>query len=321
MRLPTPCSTSVNVITVQAANRGVRPRLSSSSGDDSNPHPGVVRTKGPPPLSTAGSASSGSADSAAAPQPGDHGSSASILVVEDEVSYQEALLAGLTREGYRVDLSSDGVDALRRFGDGRPDLVLLDLLLPGISGLEVCRRMRAIAPVPIIVVSALNSEADIVLALELGAEDYIAKPYRLRELVARIRSVLRRVSPPTHVLPGEFQSEPPGPEVVAVGPFRVDFARRVVTTRGEPVHLSRREFDLLALLLSPPGRVRTREELIDKLWSGRDLADTRTLDTHIRRLRVKMEEAPAHPRYLLTVRGVGFRFEPEAHDRTDAEPV
>ena len=269
----------------------------------------------------AGSTSSGSGDSPTPRQPGNHKSSATILVVEDEVSYQEALLAGLTREGYHVELSSDGVDALRRFADGRPDLVLLDLLLPGISGLEVCRRMRAIAPVPIIVVSALNSEADVVVALELGAEDYIAKPYRLRELVARIRSVLRRVAPPTHVLLREPQPEKPSPEVVVVGPFRVDFARRVVTTKGQPVHLSRREFDLLALLLSPPGRVRTREELIDKLWSGRDLADTRTLDTHIRRLRVKMEGDPAHPRYLLTVRGVGFRFEPDMDDQPGAELV
>jgi two-component system response regulator RegX3 len=242
---------------------------------------------------------------------GTRSGSASILVVEDEESYQEALLAGLTREGFDVELASDGAEALDRFMDHRPDLVLLDLLLPRISGIDVFRRMRAIAPVPIIIVSALNSETDIVLGLELGAEDYIAKPYRLRELVARIRSVLRRVSPPAPIAARdeEFGREPA--QAVTVGPLQMDFARRVVTAHGAQIHLSRREFDLLALLISPPGRVRTRDELIDKLWSGRDLADTRTLDTHIRRLRVKLEVDPTSPRYLLTVRGVGFRFDPE----------
>jgi two-component system, OmpR family, response regulator RegX3 len=242
-------------------------------------------------------------------RPRDHGGEASILVVEDEESYQEALVAGLTREGYHVDVASDGVDALRHFIEHPPDLVLLDILLPGMSGIEVCRRMRDIAPTPIIMVSALNTETDIVLGLELGAEDYIAKPYRLRELVARIRSVLRRVAPPHQVMPEDAKAEEPRPEAMAAGPFHVNFARRVVTVDGKSIHLSRREFDLLALLLSPPGRVRTRDELIDKLWSGRDLADTRTLDTHVRRLRLKLEVDPARPQFLLTVRGVGFRFE------------
>jgi two-component system, OmpR family, response regulator RegX3 len=245
---------------------------------------------------------------ASAPASGSVGS-LSILVVEDEEAYREALLVGLTREGYGVELVSNGEDALRRFVEQAPDLVLLDLLLPGISGIEVCRRMRAIAPVPIIMVSALNTESDIVLGLDLGAEDYIAKPFRLRELVARIRSVVRRVAPIEPETDSSF--DPARADVVEAGPFRVDFARRVVTAAGKPVHVSRREFDLLAVLLSPPGRVRTREELIDKLWSGKDLADTRTLDTHIRRLRVKLEDDPARPRYLLTVRGVGFRLEPE----------
>ena len=240
--------------------------------------------------------------------------SASILVVEDEESYQEALLAGLTREGFDVELASNGADALDRFADHPPDLVLLDLLLPRISGIDVFRQMRAIAPVPVIIVSALSSETDIVLGLELGAEDYIAKPYRLRELVARIRSVLRRVSPPGGIPARGVEVEHDPARAVTVGPFRLDMARRVVTAHGEPVHLSRREFDLLALLLSPPGRVRTRDELIDRLWSGRDLADTRTLDTHIRRLRVKLEFDPTTPQYLLTVRGVGFRFEPDHSD-------
>ena len=232
-----------------------------------------------------------------------------ILVVEDEESYQEALVAGLSREGYHVELASDGGDALRQFVGHQPDLVVLDLLLPSMSGIEVCKRMRAIAPVPIIIVSALDTEADIVRGLELGAEDYISKPYRLRELVARIRSVLRRVTPPPHVFPDAVQAEPSRADALVVGPFHVNFARRVVTAHGQVIHLSRREFDLLALLLSPPGQVRTREELIDQLWSGRDLSDTRTLDTHIRRLRVKLEPDPGIPQYLVTVRGVGFRFE------------
>jgi len=233
-----------------------------------------------------------------------------ILVVEDEESYQEALFAGLSREGYDVELASDGADALRRFVEHRPDLVVLDLLLPKMSGIEAIRRMRAIASVPIIIVSALDTETDIVRGLELGAEDYISKPYRLNELVARIRSVLRRVAPPPHVEPAVLQRDPLRVNAVVVGPFHINFARRVVTREGEPIHLSRREFDLLAVLLSPPGQVRTREELIDGLWSGRDLSDTRTLDTHVRRLRVKLEPDPRTPRYLVTVRGVGFRFEP-----------
>ena len=244
-----------------------------------------------------------------------HVGAPSILVVEDEESYQEALLIGLTREGYRVEVAADGVVALQLVIDHPPDLVLLDLLLPGISGLEVCRRMRAIAPTPIIIVSALNTETDVVLAFELGAEDYISKPYRLRELVARIRSVLRRMALSTQESPANVLAESSQPDAIAAGPFNVNFARRVVTAKGDPVHLSRREFDLLALLLSPPGRVRTRDELIDKLWSGRDLADTRTLDTHIRRLRLKLEADPAHPEFLLTVRGVGFRFELGVHEQ------
>ena len=233
-----------------------------------------------------------------------------ILVVEDEESYQEALMAGLTREGYHVELASDGVEALQAFVDHRPDLVVLDLLLPNMSGIEVCRRMRDMAPVPIIIVSALDSETDIVRGLELGAEDYIAKPYRLRELVARIRSVLRRVAPPPHVVAAAAPTTVVRADFIAVGPFHVNFARRVVTKGGEQIHLSRREFDLLALLLSPPGQVRTREEVIDTLWSGRELSDTRTLDTHIRRLRIKLETEPGRPQFLVTVRGVGFRFEP-----------
>ena len=235
-----------------------------------------------------------------------------ILVVEDEESYREALQAGLGKEGFEVELAPDGLDALRRFAERPPDLVLLDLMLPGMAGTEVCRRMRQMAPVPVIMVTALDAEVDVVLGLELGAADYVTKPYRLRELVARIQAVLRRVSPPD--LP-DIRWERPTPgataDVVVAGPVTVDFGRREVTREGRVVHLSRREFDLLALLLSPPGQVRTREELIDRLWTGLDLADTRTLDTHVRRLRVKLERDPADPEFLVTVRGVGFRFDPE----------
>ena len=234
-----------------------------------------------------------------------------ILVVEDEESYREALTAGLSKEGFAVELAADGPDGLRQFTANPPDLVLLDLMLPGMPGTEVCRRMRQAADVPVIMVTALDAELDVVLGLELGAADYVTKPYRLRELVARIQAVLRRVAPPDL---GEGRPVR-APDIVHAGPVTVDFARREVSRLGRLVHLSRREFDLLALLLSPPGQVRTRDELIDRLWSGLDLSDTRTLDTHIRRLRVKLEDDPADPAYLVTVRGVGFRFDAEGRLR------
>jgi two-component system response regulator RegX3 len=240
-----------------------------------------------------------------------------ILIVEDDESYQEALHAGLSMEGYDIELAADGLEGLRRFAADPPDLVLLDVMLPGMMGTEVCRRMRAIAPVPVIMVTALNSEIDVVLGLELGAADYVTKPYRMRELVARIQAVLRRVSPPSYPTPSGSGSAPPRPDMVIAGPVRVEFGRRVVTVGDRQVHLSRREFDLLGLLLSPPGQVRTRDELIDRLWSGRDLADTRTLDTHVRRLRVKLERDPARPQYLVTVRGVGFRFDAEGRGESE----
>lgn len=252
-------------------------------------------------------------------EPGSEGA-VRILVVEDEDSYREALHAGLSKEGYEVELAADGMEGLRRFAEDPPDLVLLDVLLPGMSGTEVCRRMRDIAPVPVIMVTALDTEVDIVLGLELGAADYVTKPYKLRELIARIQAVLRRVSPPPIPVPAPPAGAPRA-DVVVAGPVRVDFARRVVSTRGSDVHLSRREFDLLALLLSPPGQVRTRDELIDRLWSGRDLADTRTLDTHVRRLRVKLERDPARPQYLVTVRGVGFRFDAEGRGEVALDDI
>ena len=222
-----------------------------------------------------------------------------MLVVDDEGSYRQALASGLSREGFAVEVAADGRKALRLFHRIRPDLVLLDVMLPDQSGVELCQRMRALAPVPIIMVSARDSEVDIVLGLELGAADYVAKPFRLRELVARMRAVLRR------------GGSTPGPrdEVVAVGPVRLDTGRREVSVHGQRVDLSRKEFDLLALLMSHAGHVVTREWCIDRLWWDQDLTDTRTLDTHVKRLRRKVEPDPANPRHLVTVRGVGFRFE------------
>src|SRR5664280_197584 len=201
-----------------------------------------------------------------------------VLVIEDEESYRLGLASGLGREGFAVEMAPDGAEGLRLFTDHPPDIVLLDMLLPGMHGIEVCRRMRAIAPVPIVVLSAVDSELDVVLGFELGAAGYVTKPFRLRELVARMHAILRRVSP------------------------RVDRHR---------THLSRREFDLLAVLLTPARRVRTRDELIDLLWPDRDLSDSRTLDTHVHRLRTKLEPDPADPQYIVTVRGVGFRIDPD----------
>jgi two-component system response regulator RegX3 len=246
-----------------------------------------------------------------------------VLVVEDEESYRQALASGLGREGFIVEVAADGVEALRLFAEDPPHIVLLDMLLPGMHGIEVCRRMRRLAPVPIVMVSAVDSELDVVLGLELGAAGYVTKPFRLRELVARMQAILRRVSPPD-VPPLEFApSEPePVPEFpddeerpdVAFGSVVVDFVRREVTVGGVRTHLSRREFDLLSVLLTPVRRVRTRDELIDLLWPDRFLSDSRTLDTHIHRLRAKLEPDPADPRFIVTVRGVGFRIEPDGDD-------
>jgi len=249
-----------------------------------------------------------------------------VLVVEDEESYRQALSSGLGREGFVVEVAADGVEGLRLFTDNPPDIVLLDMLLPGMHGIEVCRRMRRVAPVPIVMVTAVDSEFDVVLGLELGAAGYVTKPFRLRELVARMQAILRRVSPP-EVPPFAVDAEGAEPvwdpsddpddeeerPDVAFGSVVVDFVRREVTVDGKQTHLSRREFDLLGVLLSPVRRLRTRDELIDLLWPGRYLSDSRTLDTHIHRLRAKLEPDPADPQYIVTVRGVGFRLEPDGY--------
>jgi two-component system, OmpR family, response regulator RegX3 len=223
-----------------------------------------------------------------------------VLVVDDEESYRQALASGLQREGFAVELAGDGHEALRLFHRVHPDVVLLDVMLPDQSGTELCQRMRALAAVPIIMVTARDSEVDVVLGLELGASDYVSKPFRLRELVARMRAVMRRGT----------SSLTPRDEVVRVGPVCLDTGRREVTAHDRPVDLSRKEFDLLNLLMSHAGQVVTREWCIDRLWWDQDLSDTRTLDTHVKRLRRKIEPDPSRPRHLVTIRGVGFRFEP-----------
>ena len=220
-----------------------------------------------------------------------------VLVVEDEASYQDALNVGLTVEGFVVVGASTIAQARELFHDTNPDLVLLDVMLPDGSGIDFCRELYDTQHVPVIMVSARTSEVDVVLGLEIGAADYVTKPYRLRELVARMRAVLRRPA-----LTG-------GDGTVSFGELRIDVVRRTLTLRGTEVELSRREFDLLALFASRLGQVVTREVCLDTLWWGLELSDTRTLDTHVKRLRQKIEDDPANPRHLLTIRGVGFRLD------------
>ena len=221
-----------------------------------------------------------------------------ILVVDDEASYRDALTSGLRAEGFDVVLAGDAAEAMEAFATSSPDLVLLDVMLPDRPGTDVCREMRLSSEVPIIMVSARSTEVDVVLGLELGASDYVAKPFRLRELTARIRAVLRR---------SEVALVPD--DVVEVGGLRLDSSRREVTDQGQVIDVSRKEFDLLWLLMAHAGVVVTREQCIDALWWDQDLLDTRTLDTHIKRLRRKIEADPANPTRLLTVRGVGFRYQ------------
>jgi two-component system, OmpR family, response regulator RegX3 len=242
-----------------------------------------------------------------------------VLVVEDEESYRQALVSGLGREGFDVEVCADGTEALRAVEERTFDIVLLDILLPGMRGIEVCRRIRELSSVPIVMVSAVDAELDVVLGFELGASGYVTKPFRLRELVARMHAILRRVSPHEELVLGPGSSDAPGattsdeeiPPLTSFGSVTVDAVRREVTVAGDRTHLSRREFDLLSLLLSPPGWVRTRDELIDLLWPDRSLSDSRTLDTHIHRLRAKLEPDPADPHFIVTVRGVGFRIDPD----------
>jgi len=224
-----------------------------------------------------------------------------VLVVEDEESFVDALSIGLDREGFNVSVARDGQEALTLFARESIDLVLLDLMLPKLSGLDVCRSIRNVSDVPIIIVSAKGEEVDMVLMLEIGADDYVTKPYRLRELVARIRAVLRRRE--------VHETSTPVDEVIEQGPLRMDIDARRCFVNGEEIKLRKKEFALLRLLLENPGRVLTREVLIDRVLGNDYVGDTKTLDVHIKRLRSLIEDDPKAPTHITTVRGVGYRFE------------
>src|SRR3954467_1546511 len=223
-----------------------------------------------------------------------------VLVVEDEESFVEALVVGFKREGFRVRVARDGLEALEVFDASRPDLVLLDVMLPRMSGVDVCRELRNKSRVPIVMVTAKASEIHPVVGLEVGADDYVTKPYRLRELVARMRAVLRRA-------PRDEGSAADG-EVLEVGDVRLDPERHEVVVRGEPVMLPLKEFELLELLLANAGRVLTRDTLIDRVWGPHYVGDTKTLDVHVKRLRSKIEDDPSMPRRITTIRGLGYKF-------------
>ncbi|HLI75038.1 MAG TPA: response regulator transcription factor [Acidimicrobiales bacterium] len=232
-----------------------------------------------------------------------------VLLVDQEGAAGRAIVDGLVSEGYLVEIAIDLLDGLRRFTAKPHDVVIMDVEPPGVAGAEVSRRMRAVAPVPVILATTTGRELDRVRTLELGAAERVSKPYRLPDLVARIEGVLRLPGPPAPSMDGPWAAVAVQRDGMTVGALRVDFAAREVTRGGRSVHLPRREFDLLALLLSPPGQLRTRAELVQRLWGGRCIPGSRTLDTHVRRLRMKLEDDPASPRHLATVRGVGFRFD------------
>jgi len=233
-----------------------------------------------------------------------------VLLAEDEESFIDALVIGLTHEGFRVTVARDGQEALTLFDETSPDLILLDLMLPKMSGIDVCRSIRGRSSVPIIMVTAKGTEIDTVVALEVGADDYVTKPYRLRELVARMRAVMRRSA----------AAEQRGPRVDLAGDdetawqagdVRVDLEQRRVFVRGEEVQLRRKEFELLKLLVENAGRVLTRDVLIDRVWGTDYIGDTKTLDVHIKRLRSRIEVDPSKPALITTIRGVGYRFDAE----------
>ena len=224
-----------------------------------------------------------------------------LLVIEDEESFSETLSYMLTREGFDVRVAGTGPAGLEDFERHGADLVLLDLMLPGLPGTEVCRQLRERSDVPVIMLTARDSEVDKVVGLELGADDYVTKPFSGRELVARIRAVLRRRSD---------AADTTALSAVEAGPVRLDADRHIVTVRGEPITLPLREFALLEVLLRNSGRVITRHQLIDRLWGSDYVGDTKTLDVHVKRLRSRIEEHPARPRHLVTVRGLGYKFEP-----------
>lgn len=222
-----------------------------------------------------------------------------ILVVEDEASFSDPLSYMLEKEGYAVAVAETGPEALTEFDRNGADLVLLDLMLPGLSGVDVCRALRAKSSVPVIMLTAKDSEVDKVVGLEIGADDYVTKPYSGRELLARIKAVLRRQTEPEELVPATVES----------GPVRMDVERHTVTVRGEPVTMPLKEFELLEMLLRNAGRVLTRGQLIDRIWGADYIGDTKTLDVHVKRLRAKIEPDPGTPRHIVTVRGLGYKFE------------
>jgi len=242
-----------------------------------------------------------------------------VLLAEDDESFVDALVIGLSREGFDVTVARDGNEALRLFASEDPDLVLLDLMLPRLSGIDVCRSIRAQSSVPIIMVTAKGTEIDTVVGLEVGADDYVAKPYRLRELVARMRAVLRRTPgsetsrdrDPADASASDRRSTDrrTGTAVLEAGGIQIDPDRHLVFIRGEEVHLRRKEFELLSLLMENIGRLLTRDVLIDRVWGSDYFGDTKTLDVHIKRLRSHVEEDPSSPKLITTIRGVGYRFD------------
>ncbi len=225
---------------------------------------------------------------------------ARILVVEDEETLAEAISFLLSKEGFDVAVAASGPEAVEVFDKSGADLILLDLMLPGLSGTEVCRQIRTKSSVPIIMLTAKDSEIDKVVGLELGADDYVTKPYSSRELIARIRAVLRR---------GEIQDAGGDESTLEVGPVRMDTDRHVITVNGEQVAIPLKEFELLEFLMRNAGRVLTRVQLIDRVWGSDYVGDTKTLDVHIKRLRAKIEKDPANPEYIQTVRGMGYKME------------
>jgi two-component system, OmpR family, response regulator RegX3 len=253
--------------------------------------------------------------------PEDRPAQTKVLLAEDDESFIDALVIGLAREGFDVNVARDGNEALRLFATDEPDLVLLDLMLPRLSGIDVCRSIRARSSVPIIMVTAKGTEIDTVVGLEIGADDYVTKPYRLRELVARMRAVLRRIPATERAgVGGRRGGEDNWPDgraggvqrgtgVLEAGGVRVDPDRHLVFVRGRDVHLRRKEFELLALLMENSGRLLTRDVLIDRIWGSDYFGDTKTLDVHIKRLRSHVEEDPSSPKLITTIRGVGYRFD------------
>jgi two-component system response regulator RegX3 len=225
---------------------------------------------------------------------------ARILVVEDEETLAEAISFLLSKEGFDVAVAASGPEAIETFEKSGADLILLDLMLPGLSGTEVCRQIRAKSSVPIIMLTAKDSEIDKVVGLEIGADDYVTKPYSSRELIARIRAVLRR---------GELHDGAEDGSTIEVGPVRMDTDRHVITINGETISIPLKEFELLEFLMRNAGRVLTRMQLIDRVWGSDYVGDTKTLDVHIKRLRAKIEKDPANPEYIQTVRGMGYKME------------